>query len=239
MTGAIVHKRRNGAAAGRAPGSRAARTKAIAAAIIGLAAISTTNRRSPCPTTPAALAAVVAAVSHSSILRFVTTRRTRVTAIACAVSKAWKARKVTVRPTCASAVAMSLRRLPRKTGIDCARPGPTRRRASTGRSCDAATPMTVSVQNQRGPGSTVHPAISSASSVGATRLRRRLSRIFQRPMTGRVFRCSPWRDGTNGNSHRRICQSPRIQRCCRRAWESTLDGYSSTSSTSDTRATRA
>ena len=67
-----------------------------------------------------------------------------------------------------------------------------------------------------------------ASSVGVTRLRRRLSRIFQRPISGSGLRLRPWRDGTNGNSQNRICQSPRIQRCWRRACVRTLDGYSST-----------
>ena len=51
-----------------------------------------------------------------------------------------------------------------------------------------APPAPSIVQNQRGPGSTVQPATSSASSVGATRLRRRLSRIFQRPISGSVLR---------------------------------------------------
>ena len=74
------------------------------------------------------------------------------TPIACAASKAWKARNVRLRSTCASAVAASRRRLRRNTGIDCARPGPTSSRASTGSSCDAATPITAIVQNQRAPG---------------------------------------------------------------------------------------
>ena len=43
-------------------------------------------------------------------------------------------------------------------------------------------------------------------------------------MSGRRLRSSPPRDGTNGNSQSRICQSPRTQRCWRRAWASTLDG---------------
>ena len=197
---------------------------AMAPAMIGLAAISATNPRTPCPTRPAALAAVVAAVSHSSIRRFVTTRRTSVTPMACAASHAWNARNITLRNTCARAVTASRRRLRRNTGIDCARPGPTSSRPRTGRSCDAATPIAAIVQNQRAPGSTVHPATSKSSSVGDTRLRRRLSKIFQRPMSGTGFRLRPRCDGTNGNSQKRICQSPRTQRCCRRACESTLDG---------------
>ena len=36
--------------------------------------------------------------------------------------------------------------------------------------------------------------------------------------------CRPERDGANGNSHQRICQSPRTQRCWRRACARTLDG---------------
>jgi hypothetical protein len=58
-------------------------------------------------------------------------------------------------------------------------------------------------------------------------------------MIARELRFNPERVGTNGNSQNRICQSPRIQRCWRRAWVSTLEGYSSTSSTSETSATRA
>jgi hypothetical protein len=58
-------------------------------------------------------------------------------------------------------------------------------------------------------------------------------------MSGSVLRFQPRRDGTNGKSQYRICQSPRVQRCCRRACVSTLEGYSSTSSTSETSATRA
>ena len=97
-------------------------------------------------------------------------------------------------------------------------------RARTGSSCDAATPTTIAVQTQRRPGSTIHPAMSSASSAGATRLRRRLSRIFQRPIAVSGLRLRPRRDGTNGNSQNRICQSPRTHRCWRRACDSTLDG---------------
>ena len=113
----------------------------------------------------------------------------------------------------------------RNTGNDCARPRPDQQpRERPAAAATRATPITAIVQNQREPGSTVQPATSSASSVGATRLRRRLSRIFQRPMSGSGLRLRPRRDGTNGNSQNRICQSPRIQRCCRRACDSTLDG---------------
>ena len=49
-------------------------------------------------------------------------------------------------------------------------------------------------------------------------------RIFQRAIAGKRLRVSPRRDGTSGNSQKRICQSPRTQRCWRRAWASTLPG---------------
>ncbi len=76
-------------------------------------------------------------------------------------------------------------------------------------------------------------------SAGATRLRRRLSRIFHWLTSGSPFFAKPRRVGTTGRSHARICQSPRIQRCWRRACARTFEGKSSTSSTSETRAVRA
>ena len=74
----------------------------------------------------------------------------------------------------------------------------------------------VFTSNQRGWGNTVQPPTASAKSDGATRLRRRLSRIFQRLMSGRRLRATPRRDGTTGSSQNRICQSPRTHRCWRR-----------------------
>jgi oligopeptidase B len=44
------------------------------------------------------------------------------------------------------------------------------------------------------------------------RLRRRLSKIFQRESSESGLFCQPPAVGTHGNSHGRICQSPRVQR---------------------------
>ena len=75
------------------------------------------------------------------------------------------------------------------------------------------------------PGRNSQAAKRSAIVAGGITLRRRLSKIFQREMSGRRLRSQvPPRVGTKGNSHVRICQSPRTQRRCRRAWASTLEG---------------
>ncbi len=108
--------------------------------------------------------------------------------MAWAVSKAWKARKVTLSRICASAVVVSRNRSRKNTGSDCERPGPISSRATSGSSCDASTPITAAgPEPVRRPGRIVQPATASSNSVGATRLRRRLSRIFQRPMSGSVI----------------------------------------------------
>ena len=70
------------------------------------------------------------------------------------------------------------------------------------------------VQNVAVPGRMVHPVTSRMTSAGGKRLRRRLSRIFQREIDGSVFRRRrPDASGTVRHSHRAICQSPRTQRC--------------------------
>ena len=93
-------------------------------------------------------------------------------------------------------------------------------------------PKSDAVQNQ-GDGSAVQPSSASSVNAGDTRLRRRLSRIFQRDsgLSG-FFRERALGPGTPGSSHRRSCQSPRIQR--RRRLTSALyrDGYSSSNCTS-------
>ena len=43
-------------------------------------------------------------------------------------------------------------------------------------------------------------------------------------MSGRRLRSRPAASGRSGSSQRRICQSPRTQRCWRRAWASTFPG---------------
>ena len=66
------------------------------------------------------------------------------------------------------------------------------------------------------PRATHHPATRVATLAGADRLRRRLSAIFQRPMSG----VSPWFRAARGplpKIHGNSCQSPRTQRCWRDA----------------------
>ena len=84
--------------------------------------------------------------------------------------------------------------------------------------------MTASVQIAGEPGNPIHAAASNPTIEGATRLRRRLSSIFQRLIRGRRLRSNARRVRTTGSSQLRICQSPRTQRCCRRACATTLEG---------------
>jgi hypothetical protein len=87
MNGAPAQSARMGAATQSAEGRTTATRIAPAAAITGLAAISTRNGLTPAPAAPPApRAALAAAVSHSSNPRRVNTSRTRVTATACAIS---------------------------------------------------------------------------------------------------------------------------------------------------------
>ena len=68
------------------------------------------------------------------------------------------------------------------------------------------------------PGSTVQPARNNTTSAGASRLRRRLSRIFHRAITGSVLgKGRPLASGTVRHSQRATCQSPRTHRCWRAA----------------------
>ena len=126
-------------------------------------AISATNRRSRCPTSPAVRAAVGGGrfplehpapgddEAHQGDADGM--RR---------IERMEGEKRQAERGSGPARCAVSRRRLRRKTGTDCARPGPTSSRATTGSSCDAVTPITLIVQNQREPGSTVHPATSSS-----------------------------------------------------------------------------
>ena len=84
------------------------------------------------------------------------------------------------------------------------------------------------------PGRTVQASASKTTTAGAARLRRRLSSTFQRSSAGSGFRRNGGEDGdaaavhlfspgvcrgagTVGKTQRAICQSPRTQRCSRRA----------------------
>src|SRR6185503_19432145 len=73
----------------------------------------------------------------------------------------------------------------------------------------------IIVLHRIGTGVQNQPTTRSAMIAGGTRLRRRLSKIFQRLNTesglGSVL---PPPTGTQDLSQSMICQSPRIQRCC-------------------------
>ena len=105
----------------------------------------------------------------------------------------------------------------------CSRSGTPARRFVTERpSCVyAGNVMTISasvVHSAGDPGRTVHAATSSTTSDGGIRLRRRLSRIFQREIAGsRLAHDAPLVSRHRGQSQRTICQSPRTQRCWRAA----------------------
>ena len=80
------------------------------------------------------------------------------------------------------------------------------------------TKSASAVQSAGDPGMNVQAPASSRTSAGGTRLRRRLSRIFQRAIAGRVLGIDrPLPSATSGQIHRAICQSPRTQRCWRAA----------------------
>ena len=68
------------------------------------------------------------------------------------------------------------------------------------------------------PGSNHQPKMKSASVVGETSERRRLSVIFQRcsPVRGLSVR-APAESSTRPPSHGKVCQSPRTHRCRREA----------------------
>jgi len=81
------------------------------------------------------------------------------------------------------------------------------------------TATTSRVHTHRGLEPTSHPPTSRASSAGATRLRRRLSKIFHSDSADSGFACrfdlTPFTlggPGTRGSSQPTSCQSPRIQR---------------------------
>ena len=68
------------------------------------------------------------------------------------------------------------------------------------------------VQMSGEPGITVQLATSNASEAGANKLRRKLSKIFQRSILLRSLAALPDARGTFGNSQGNNCQSPRTQR---------------------------
>ena len=65
----------------------------------------------------------------------------------------------------------------------------------------------------KGDDDTIQPSRRRRSNAIGARLRRRMSKIFQRDkMESGFFRRTLSVPGTSGRNHRRICQSPRIQR---------------------------
>ena len=80
----------------------------------------------------------------------------------------------------------------------------------------AIAPRTSAVQRIGEPGSTVQPATRNTTCAISLRLRRRLSKIFQRESRLRRLRSNPSGPGTLRVSHCSNCQSPRIHRCLRR-----------------------
>ncbi len=221
MKGAIAHNRTTGAATGSAAALTAETMMKMARASAGLALISVTKVRVSGPKTRAAVAA---AVSHSSRRRRVNTRRTSVRAMAWSIEAVVLARKT----ICSVTRAMSVFTSPQWTRETARfrRPRASHTAASALRSSSgiSAAASATSVQIHAGAGSTVQASSSAASVAGAIRLRRRLSKSFQREMSGSRLRSSPPRIGTTGKSHHSSCQSPRTQRCSRRVWASMLEG---------------
>ena len=83
---------------------------------------------------------------------------------------------------------------------------------TTGATRSASTPT---VHHTGEPGSHVQPDTSKTRAAGLVRLRRRLSKIFQRSILDSAFCVERSRVGTCGNNHRTSCQSPRTHRCRR------------------------
>ena len=114
---------------------------------------------------------------------------------------------------------------------------------------NSGTAMPSAVQNPARPGNTVQPSTNSATRAAGIRLRRKLSKTFQRSTSERTLRRrSTWPEpgGVSGgaagvvrNSHGSNCQSPRTQRCSRLANELYRAGKSSMTSISLTSAQRA
>src|SRR6267154_1183184 len=79
---------------------------------------------------------------------------------------------------------------------------------------NATTARVASVQYNALPGNSSQPQSSITNVAVSVRLRRRLSKIFQREMMdsglGTIL---PKKLGTFGSSQNTICQSPRTQRC--------------------------
>src|SRR6185369_7084764 len=157
-----------------------------------------------------------AADTHSSSFFRETSCRYSARTIASHMSHAWCGRKTNESAICAVLVRKSPQRdqkwlvhgRPRgcisKPVVTCKYTG------------NAITRNTKRLHNSADPGTNAHEKTSHRNKEGALRLRRRLSRIFQRAINGSRFRTlRPSPLGTVGNSQRTICQSPRVHRCDR------------------------
>ena len=200
-TGDATHSARNGSATGSASGRAIATTTATSADSDTLPAIRRQkprrSRRRP--------AFACAAVTHSNRRRCVTYTRTSVRTIASPITHAWCASIVIVRPICDAASTMSrptarawLRfEIPRPRGIT---PPSTNNDAGT-----AIVATTNALHTAGDPPGTSQATSSVSTAARAESVRRRLSSIFQRPITGT----------RRPRIHGRSCQSPRPQRCWR------------------------
>lgn len=156
-----------------------------------------------------------AALSHSSRRSRVNRRRTRTRPTASSDKSVWCASKVSVSRTVRFAANRVLNASRAMLGFSdtTARISPNRSstHVGTNRMQMAATVHLIGwpVPNQ--------PNRNKRQVAGSTRLRRRLSRIFQRETSemGLGTR-APDSSGTWLVSHSTICQSPRSQRCLRR-----------------------
>ena len=153
-------------------------------------------------TEPAARAAAAAAVSHSSRRRWVNDQphERQHDGVHHLVGVVRQERQLTAAPAPRPS-GMSSRTMRRKTRRTAA--AVADRTAGAGdadRSGTPGPPRIAARPHPAGcPGSTSHPADQREHAcAGATRVRRRLSRIFQREMSGRRLRSRPWRVGHQG-----------------------------------------
>ncbi len=217
-------------AAGRAAPPRscpdAARAPAAptTSAATGLATISTKRVRTPrSPRRPEANEATEAAVSHSSRRLRVSTRRTSVSTIAWTISLGVVGQEgqADERLGQVGAERLEARADEHAERLLAAALEHAEQREQGGERQHrerrrAPGPGRLGEERER--------AANHARYAGASRLRRRLSKILKRLISGSRLRSKPVRVRTQGSSQPRICQSPRTQRCRRRACARTLAG---------------
>ena len=211
ISGDASHRSSTGAAARRAPGRRTASRGASASARAGPGQSARHMRaRSGRRSQRASCAAGV----HSSRRRPLTNTRHSVRTIASSATSA-SGTTNTIASSQRPAWSRSARSVPDTAPRRRPRPSPVTSSVNS----EAAGASTASAVHRSGwPGRSSQPPRSSATSAGGTRLRRRLSAIFQRSSApSRFGRRLPPGPGTRRPSQRTSCQSPRTQRCQRRA----------------------